>query len=238
MFPRVCVMYSGGKDSTYALHWAILHGFRVECLGTILPKRLDSMLFHYPAVELTMLQAKSMGFRHVKLESSDNEYNSLLELFEVFKKLGVDGVVVGVLLSDYQRLKFSMAAEETNLKIYTPLWRKDQEEYMRSLVREGFKFIIVSIQAYGIPEKFLGRILTSRDVEEIIKLARTYGFNPSFEGGEAETLVVDAPLFRYKLRVYGTPRRIAPHSYIYDIHTVKLVPKHSFKTMNDREYHA
>ncbi|HIQ23913.1 MAG TPA: ATP-binding protein, partial [Pyrodictium delaneyi] len=29
---RACSMFSGGKDSTYALHWAALHGFDVCCL--------------------------------------------------------------------------------------------------------------------------------------------------------------------------------------------------------------
>ena len=220
-------MYSGGKDSTYALHWAVLHGFDVQCLGTVLPNQPDSMLFHYPAVRLTKLQAESMGFKLVQVKGSRDEYASLIELFTWFKKLGADGVVAGALLSDYQRLRFSMAAEEVGLKTYTPLWRKNQEEYMRSLIREGFKFIIVTIQAYGIPEKFLGKVLTEDDIEEIIELSKLYGFNPGFEGGEAETLVIDAPLFRYRLEVEGKPRRIAPYHYVYDIYSARLIPKNS-----------
>lgn len=218
-------MYSGGKDSTYALHWAILHGFNVQCLGTVIPSQPDSMLFHYPAIKLTELQAKSMGLRLVKIKGSRDEYSTLVKLFKQFKELGADGVVAGALLSDYQRLRFSMAAEEVGLKTYTPLWRKDQEKYMRSLIREGFKFIIISIQAYGVPEKFLGKVLTEADIDEIIKLSKIYGFNPGFEGGEAETLVVDAPLFRYRLEVKGESRRVAPYHYVYDIYSARLIPK-------------
>jgi predicted ATP pyrophosphatase (TIGR00289 family) len=185
------------------------------------------MLFHYPAVRLTELQAESMGFKLVQVKGSRDEYASLIELFTRFKKLGADGVVAGALLSDYQRLRFSMAAEEVGLKTYTPLWRKNQEEYMRSLIREGFKFIIVTIQAYGIPEKFLGKVLTEDDIEEIIELSKLYGFNPGFEGGEAETLVIDAPLFRYRLEVEGKLRRIAPYHYVYDIYSARLIPKNA-----------
>ncbi len=222
----VCSMLSGGKDSVYALHWAVLHGFRVCCILSMRPRSWDSLLFHYPASELARLQAEALGLELLEHTVGDDEYASLVEAFQRCRSRGARGVVSGALLSDYQRLRFAMAAEEAGgLKVYTPLWRKDQENYMRSLVREGFTFILVSVQAYGLPPELLGKPIGPGEVEEIIRLARRYGFNPAFEGGEAETLVLDAPLFRYKLEVEGRPRRIAPYHYVYEIVSARLAPK-------------
>ncbi|HIP65174.1 MAG TPA: ATP-binding protein, partial [Pyrodictium sp.] len=67
--------------------------------------------------------------------------------------------------------------------------------------------------------------LDSSDVEKVIQLARVYGFNPAFEGGEAETFVVDAPLFRYRVDVRGMRRKLAPYHIVYEIREARLVPK-------------
>ena len=219
-------MLSGGKDSVYALHWAVLHGFRVCCLLSMRPRSWESMLFHYPAAALTRLQAESLGLELLEHPVEGDEYRSLVEALRRCRSRGARGVVSGALLSDYQRLRFAMAAREAGgMRTYTPLWRKNQENYMRSLVREGFTFILVSVQAYGLPTSLLGKPVGPREVEEIIRLARRYGFNPAFEGGEAETLVLDAPLFRYKLEVEGRPRRLAPYHYVYEIVSARLAPK-------------
>ncbi|NOZ88478.1 MAG: diphthine--ammonia ligase [Crenarchaeota archaeon] len=223
----VCTLYSGGKDSNYALHWAVLHGFRVCCLGVVAPRGWESTLFHYPAVELTALQAEALGLPRllVSEEEAGGEIEALIALLRRCRSRGAEGVVSGALLSDYQRLRFAAAAEEVGLRSYTPLWRKNQEEYMRSLVREGFRVMVVSVQAYGLPRGLAGRVLDEGLVEEIIRRARRYGFNPAFEGGEAETLVLDAPLFRSRLEVRGEAKTLAPYHEVYEIREARLVPK-------------
>ena len=200
---RVCVLFSGGKDSTFAVHWAFLHGFEVCCLVTLRPQRVDSWMFHFPCVDVTRLQAEALGLPQIFVETSglrDRELEDLKRaLVEAKVRFGVEGVVAGALLSDYQRMNIALICEELGLRTYTPLWRKNQETYMRELVRYGFKIVITSISVYGLPPNLLGKVLTEEDVEEIIKRAREYGFNPAFEGGEAETLVVDAPLFKRRI---------------------------------------
>lgn len=88
---------------------------------------------------------------------------------------------------------------------------------MRWLVKEGFKFIITSASAYGFPFDLVGKEITTEDVEKIIERARRYGFNPAFEGGEAETFVTYAPLFKTQLRVNGKLKRISEYECRYEI---------------------
>ena len=227
---RVAALYSGGKDSTYALHWAFLKGFNVVCLITVEPRREDSWMFHYPQISLTRLQAKALGLPHVYIPSSgerDKELSDLKRALEIaVEEFGVEGLVIGALLSDYQRMNINLIAEELGLRVYSPLWRKDQSRYMRELIEFGFKIVITSINVYGLPPKFLGKVLTLEDVDEICRLASIYGFNPAFEGGEAETLVIDAPLYRKRIVIRSSSVvKCSEYSWRLIIHDVELVDK-------------
>lgn len=226
---RLAALFSGGKDSTYALHWAFLKGFEVSVLVALKPRREDSWMFHRPAVELTGLQAEALGIPLLLRETSGEKGAELADLEEALREArdayGVYGVVTGALLSDYQRMNINIVAHSLGLKVYSPLWRKDQAEYMRSLVRHGFRFIVTSIDAYGLGGEFLGRVIDEAAVEEIVSRARRYGFNPAFEGGEAETLVLDAPLFAKRLVVRGRPLRVGEYSWRYVIEEAWLEDK-------------
>ncbi|RLF23281.1 MAG: diphthine--ammonia ligase [Thermoprotei archaeon] len=228
---RACVLFSGGKDSTYALHWAFLKGFDIECLVTLEPRREDSWMFHRPAIAFTKLQAEALGLPQIYIETSgikDKELEDLRNALEIaLRKYEVDAIVTGALLSDYQRMNINLIAEELDLRVFSPLWRKDQAEYMLEVVRMGIRFIITSISAYGLEPTFLGRIIEESDVHEIVRRARKYGFNPAFEGGEAETLVLDAPLFRhYRLVVRkGRIVKLGEYTWRYVIEDIGLEEK-------------
>ena len=227
---RVCVLFSGGKDSTFALHWAFLKGFDVKCLVTIKPRREDSWMFHFPNIEITKFQSIALDIPQIYVESSgvkEQELNDLkYALSLAIEKFNVQGVVTGALLSDYQRMRIAIVCEELGLKTYSPLWRKNQELYLKDLVEFGFKIVITSIDCFGLSPKFLGKVLTIDDVLEITKLAKLYGFNPAFEGGEAETIVIDAPLFKKRIEITKYKIvKLGEYSWRMIIEDVKLVDK-------------
>ena len=61
--------------------------------------------------------------------------------------------------------------------------------------------MIVSVAAEGLTRKWLGKVLNGKSIKELISLASRYRFNPAGEGGEYETLVLDAPIFRKRIVV-------------------------------------
>jgi len=63
---RVAVLYSGGKDSNYALYWALKQGFEVKYLVSMVSEREDSYMYHVPNIHLTELQARAIGIPLVK----------------------------------------------------------------------------------------------------------------------------------------------------------------------------
>ena len=46
----------------------------------------------------------------------------------------------------------------------------------------------------GLDRHWLGKIIDEKDVERLIELSDNNQFNLNFEGGEAETLVLDSPI--------------------------------------------
>jgi len=226
---KACSLYSGGKDSNYALHLAFFKGFNIKCLVTLKPKRENSWMFHYPMIDYTEYQAKALELPQIRVETSGikgeelKEFRKALEL--AMERYGIEAVVTGALLSDYQRMNINFVAEELGLAVYSPLWRKNQEEYIRDLVKHGIKALIIEIKAYGLPLKFLGKVIDEENVDEIIYRAKKYGFNPAFEGGEAETFVIDAPLFKYKLKVYGRKIIVSEFEGKYVVEKIELIRK-------------
>ncbi len=217
----VGVLFTGGKDSSFTLYWMLLQGFRVECLISIVPEYEDSMLYHKPVEDILRLQAESAGIPLIveRVSKPEQELDGLRRaLTRAIDRYGIGGVAAGALLSDYQRMRFSMIAEELGLKSYTPLWRIDQKRYMHELVDAGIKYMIISISSYGLPHSFLGRIIGDHEtVNKVIELAEKYGFNPAFEGGEAETLVVDAPFFSRRICIDGLREVLGPYNSVLRI---------------------
>jgi diphthine-ammonia ligase len=223
---RVGVLFTGGKDSTFTLHKTLWSGQDVRALCTVTPTTRYPMLYHAPYTELVELHSRAYGIPLCSVRGSEDELKTLDELLsKCISKYSIEGIATGALLSDYQRIRFTMKAAERGLWVYNPIWRKIQEDYMRMLVRMGFRFIITRITAMGIPHTLLGKVLGEQDVEEIIRLSKRYGFNPAFEGGEAETLVVDAPLMKKKLVVEGEPVRESEYEASFLIKKVFLEDK-------------
>ncbi|MEM4680870.1 MAG: diphthine--ammonia ligase [Acidilobaceae archaeon] len=228
---RLCVLISGGKDSVYSLHKAIWEGHSVECLIVFHSMSGESWLFHVPATSLVSLQAEAMRMKD-RLEEflvSGSKGSELFELENVLKpvieKYDIEGIAIGVISSRFQKDRIMAIASRLGLKVYAPLWGINQEVYLNSLVREGFKIVIVKISTMGLGIKHLGVVLQPKHVAEIVALSKRYGFNPAFEGGEAETLVVDAPLFHEKLCLEGRAVKEALDTYRLDIEKAWLEPK-------------
>ena len=57
---KLGVLFSGGKDSTLALHKAA-EKEEVTCLITLRSRNPESYMFHTPNIDLTALQAEALG---------------------------------------------------------------------------------------------------------------------------------------------------------------------------------
>ena len=203
---KVASLFSGGKDSTYSIYKAKQEGHQIRCLITILPLSEESMLLHFPNIEFTKLQSKSMGIPQIYIESRSNETEIEVNLIEKIlakakSEHDLEGLVHGGILSEFQKNIFDRVCSKLNLKLISPLWQKEQIEYMKNLIESNFHFIMTSVSADGLDEKWLGKEITIQDLEKLEQLSKKYGFNINFEGGEAETIVIDCPLFSHPILI-------------------------------------
>ncbi|MEX1053712.1 MAG: diphthine--ammonia ligase [Nitrosopumilaceae archaeon] len=203
---NLAALFSGGKDSTFAIYKAQSEGHNIKCAVTIFPKSDESKLLHHPNIWITKLQTKSMNIPHLfsKTNSNvtDDEINELEKLLTVAKKLfNIEGLVHGGILSEYQKNNFENICAKLNLKMISPLWKINQKEYMKNLLESKFRFTITSVSSAGLDDSWLGKEIKKEDIDKLEKLAEKHGFNLSFEGGEAETLVLDCPLFSLPIRI-------------------------------------
>ncbi|MGB9854588.1 MAG: TIGR00289 family protein [Candidatus Bathyarchaeales archaeon] len=198
---RVAVLATGGKDSTLALYRALSDGYEVEFLACMIPSREDSYMFHYPNIHLIDLFAEAVEIPLVKAETSGVKELEVEDLKRLIEKLDVEGVVSGAIASTYQKTRIERICKQLKLKCITPLWQENPQKILREILNLKFEVIITGVYAYGFSAEWLGRKIDEETVRALTELNRQYGVSLVGEGGEYETLVLDASFFRKKITI-------------------------------------
>jgi predicted ATP pyrophosphatase (TIGR00289 family) len=203
---RLAALCSGGKDSAFALWLAAEEGHDVKNIVAMIPMREDSWMYHVPNIRLVDFFAKCAGIPLVKAETSGEREKEIEDLKRVLRDLEVEGVVSGAVASTYQKTRVDKICRELGLKSLTPLWGRNPVELLKAMLEAKFEVIITSVAAEGFDESWLGRKLDEKCVEDLIKLHEKFKINISAEGGEYETLVLDAPFFGKRIKLLKTRR--------------------------------
>ena len=203
---KIASLFSGGKDSTYSIYLAKQQGYEITCLLSIQPKSPESHLLHHPNLKWTKLQSKSMGIPQLIINSNSDEtcdeLDSLKKILSSAKtEYSIEGVVHGGIKSKFQKDKFENVCADLDLMVISPLWGSEPEQYMKELLDANFHFILTSVTTDGLDDSWLGRSLNYEDLKALKSLAKKFHFNLNFEGGEAESFVIDCPLFAYPIEI-------------------------------------
>ncbi|MFB6124615.1 MAG: diphthine--ammonia ligase [Halanaeroarchaeum sp.] len=198
-------LFSGGKDSSWALYRALETGLDVGRLITVHPEE-DAYMYHVPATELAALAAESIGVPLLEVEQSgaegadsgergDAEVEPLEDaLRELAPDLGgIAGVTAGAVESEFQTDRIRAMCDHLDADLYAPLWHEDPVELAESMLAAGFEIRIVQVAAAGLDESWLGRTLDRDALADLQALHEEYGVHVLGEGGEYETLVTDGP---------------------------------------------
>ena len=225
---NAAVLFSGGKDSTMALYYALKEKEDVKYLLSMKSVNDESYMFHVPNIHVTDLVAEALDIPIISAETEgvkEEELEDLKREFENLKNQGVEAVYTGALYSVYQKSRIEKLGSEVGLKIVSPYWHVDELEYMREIVSLGFKVIISGVAAWGLDESWLGREIDDEAIDELVKISEKYRINIAFEGGEAETLVVDGPIFKKKVKVLKDKKEWFGDSGVYIIEDAVLEEK-------------
>ena len=198
---RVAVLATGGKDSALALYRVLKMGYEVKCLACMIPMREDSWMFHYPNIRLVDLFADAVGIPLVKAETLAVKEREVEDLKRLIQGLYVDAVVSGAIASTYQKSRIEKMCEQLRLKCIAPLWHENPLNILKEIVDLKFDVIVTGVYAYGFDKEWLGRKIDDATIEALIELSRHYGVSLVGEGGEYETLVIDAPFFKRRIKI-------------------------------------
>jgi ABC transporter with metal-binding/Fe-S-binding domain ATP-binding protein len=202
-------LFSGGKDSAWALYRALERGLSVDRLVTVHPAG-DSYMYHVPATDLAALAAESVDIPLVDVEPDDfaagdvrdssRQGDAELEpleaaLVDLDAALadGIAGITAGAVESEYQTSRIEAMAERLGVELFAPLWQRDPRTLADAMLDAGFEIRIVKVAAAGLDESWLGRTLDADALADLERLHEQYGVHLLGEGGEFETLVTDGP---------------------------------------------
>ncbi len=199
-------LFSGGKDSTYAIYLAQKQGHKVTCLLSAFTKSEESHLLHHPNLQWSKLQSESMNIPQLTINSeSDETDDELIALEKLLQKskeqFKIEGLVHGGIKSQFQKKKFETLCSKLDLVAVAPLWNTEPEQYMNDLVDSNFNFIMITVSSDGLDDTWLGKSILKSDIQTLKHLSEKFGFNLNFEGGEAETFVIDCPLFSNSIKI-------------------------------------
>ncbi|AGO13708.1 AaceriAGL164Wp [[Ashbya] aceris (nom. inval.)] len=184
-------------------------------------QELDSFMFQTVGHEIVSYYGKCTGLpvfrQEIARDTSKNvalnyfvtagdEVEDLYMLLRRAKEsdLGIEAVSVGAILSSYQRTRVEDVCARLGLTVLSYLWERDQEELMSEMVSMSkeagdshsakMDARIIKVAAIGLNQAHLGLSLPEI-FPTLLSLNRKYGVHICGEGGEFETMVLDAPFF-------------------------------------------
>jgi asparagine synthase (glutamine-hydrolysing) len=201
---KLAVLFSGGKDSTYAAYLEKKKGNELVCLISIVSENKASYMFHTPNINLVSKQAEAIGLPIILKKTKgikEEELEDLkLAIKQAISKYKIEGIITGALASRYQAERIQKICDELRIKCLNPLWKNNQFELLEELVKNKFKIIIIGTFAQGM-DKLLGKIINQEFINEVKKIHSKLKINPAGEGGEFESFVLNCPLFKKEINI-------------------------------------
>lgn len=202
---KLAALISGGKDSCYALYEALMEGHEVTHLVTIKPQNVDSYMYHSINIDIVRLISQACGIPLILKESSGRKEEELEDLSDVLCSLDIDGIIVGAIESVYQESRVRKVCETLGIAMYAPLWHRNAGELLSEMAAV-MDIRIVQVAADGMGEEWLGVRIDEGAIRDLQELQKKYHIHLCGEGGEYETLVLDAPYFKGRIELRKTEK--------------------------------
>ncbi|WGI16779.1 diphthine--ammonia ligase [Methanonatronarchaeum sp. AMET-Sl] len=223
-------LFSGGKDSVISLYKA-QQKHHIQCLVSVHPEHNESYMYHYQKPEITELQAKALEKPLKWIETKAIKEKEIDDLKKGLKKLkkeiNFEAVITGAIESNYQKTRIEKVCNQLDLKPITPLWQTNQKQLLKYITKNDFEVIITKVSAGGLTKKHLNKKINQQLIKELTEIQKKWRINLAGEGGEYETLVLDAPNYKQKIQLLETEKKFNQKQQKgqLEIKKAKLIPK-------------
>lgn len=165
-----------------------------QCFGVpliiheIQGKAVDTSMHYAPPTDRIVCTEK---------DEVEDLYQLLRRVVKIFPS--IKGVSCGAIVSNYQRLRVENVCERLGLTALCYLWQQDRKQLLSDLIDDGIDAILVKVAGAGLdPYKHLGKSLKTLQ-PGLSSLHYKYGLDLCGEGGEYESIVLDAPFFKKRI---------------------------------------
>ncbi|MCS7134676.1 MAG: diphthine--ammonia ligase [Candidatus Pacearchaeota archaeon] len=222
---KVAILFSGGKDSVYAVENALQKKWDINYLLSIKPSRTDCYLFHFGGVEATPKIAKALGFRHIYAECDvADPFSEARIVKEIVEKHPVDALILGGVGLQVTQIKtLQQALPET--KVFVSHLGLDHEKIIEEMLEKRYEIRIAQFAVEGLTQEWLGKKLDEETFKELKNRSKKYGFHIGGEGGHYDTIVTDGPIFKKRLEIEFEKVKETEYSGYIKIKATKLVKK-------------
>ncbi|MCJ7614794.1 diphthine--ammonia ligase [Candidatus Bathyarchaeota archaeon] len=194
-------LFSGGKDSLYAVYLAEKQGVEVDHLLTLIPS-LPWPSPHAENIEALKILADSMG-KHLTIV----DFQRPAAFIEALKSLEVDALVAGDIYVEAHVAGLKDVCSKVGLTLLEPLYRRDTLELFHEIFGLGFKALITGVNLKDLGEEWLGFVISKETGDNF--LSKIGSVDPLGENGEFHTLVIDCPLYAKSFKVKCVERKTA-----------------------------
>ena len=191
---RIALLWSGGKDSAFALNELQRGGIYEVCaLLTTVTEGYDRISIHGVRLVLLEQQAQVLG---IPLEialippacANDDYERSFGVALGRCREQGILSVAAGDLfLADVRAYREALVARH-GLKAIFPLWGRDTAQLARDFIGAGFEAILTCVDTHALDAAFAGRAFDEQLLRDLPPHA-----DPCGENGEFHTFVWAGP---------------------------------------------
>lgn len=238
-------LVSGGKDSLFNILHCIKNGHELVALANLYPPEsvesdeMDSFMYQTVGYHALAMYGECLGvplYRGVirgtskatGLEYEETDTDETEDLYDLLTQVttahpDIKAVSVGAILSTYQRTRVEDVCNRLGLTSLAFLWRRRQDELLDEIIASGVDARIIKTAAIGLGRQHLGKSL-GEVRGDLVKFNEMYGIHLCGEGGEYETLVVDAPIFQKRLKLDMEKSEIKDfsHEFVTFLNKIKV----------------
>ncbi len=198
---KAAALFSGGKDSLYAVYLVEKQGVAVDYLITVLP----TLPLPSPHAENLAALKILAGSMRKSLEIVD--FKRADAFLEVLKTLKIDALVAGDVFVEAHKLGLEDVCSKVGLELLEPLYSRNSSELFEEIFSSEFKVLVTGVNLKYLDEEVLGFIINSETSNDF--LSKIGSINPLGENGEFHTLVLECPLYSKSFRLKSSERKVA-----------------------------
>ncbi|GAA6005247.1 diphthine--ammonia ligase [Rhodotorula paludigena] len=198
-----------GQDELDSFMYQTVGSSGLQTLASV----LDLPLYTHTIAGTAINQRAEYGSRkgkareqtHPAHDDDDTDRDETEDLFQLLQKVkaahpDVEGVSVGAILSNYQRVRVEHVCARLGLTPLAWLWEREQKELLAEMVDAGMECVLVKVAGAGLGVQHLGKTLAEMQ-PTLHRLNEQYETHVCGEGGEYETFTVDSPLFLRRVQL-------------------------------------